>query len=216
MTNRTRTSMALLLVGGRGDCRTSTGEYVKKAGHLATTLAAIVTIGACGGGSGSPTSPTALAPPSLTPAPTSSPSGRITAVSIEPDSGTTMTVRDCDLAGGAKRTGVCAEQFRGLFEVVVDRYVRDPVLTVGFYDGSELCGYAAWSVDAIVPGETLSFSLSVIYLSWEKWDATGSRGIVQPCALPLTTTRMVAEVWSDGDGFSLKQEFANSYTFQRP
>ncbi len=202
MTNRTRTA------------------YAKRARHLATTLAAIVTISACGGCSGSPTSPSAPALPSITPVPTPSPSGqitaRITAVSIEPDSGTTMTVRDCDLAGVAKPTRVCAEQFRGLFEVVVDRYVRDPVLTVGLYDGSEFCGYSAWAADAIAPGETLSFSLSVILLSWEQWDQTGSRGIVQPCALPLTTTRMVAEVWSDGDGFSMKQEFANSYTFRRP
>ncbi len=117
---------------------------------------------------------------------------------------------------GTRRTRVCAEQFRGLFEVVASRRVPYPVLTVGFYNGSQMCGRAAATADALVAGEPLSFSSSAIFLSWEQWDASGSRGIVQPWALPLTTTRIVAELWSDADDFSLKREFSNSYIFRRP
>lgn len=54
-----------------------------------------------------------------------------------------MNVRDCELADGATHTAVCVDQFLGLFEVVADRPVPSPVLTVGFYQGFEFCGYAA-------------------------------------------------------------------------
>ena len=140
--------------------------------------------------------------PSSAPSPPSA-NGRITEVSIEPQVGATMNVRDCGLADGSTHTAVCVDQFRGLFEVVADRPVRFPVLTVGFYEGVDFCGYAAATADALVPGQTLSFSASGLHLS--------------SCALPLTTTRMLVEVWSDTDfGFSLKREFPNSYTFRRP
>jgi hypothetical protein len=163
---------------------------------LAPLLAVATTLG-CGGTGAQ----TGLTGP--TSAPASQPAnGRITEVSIEPQVGATMNVRDCELADGSTHTAACADQFRGLFEVVADRPVRHPVLTVGFYEGFEFCGYAAATADALVPGQTLSFSVSGLHLS---------------CALPLTTTRMLVEVWSDADfGFSLKREFPNSYTFRRP
>jgi hypothetical protein len=151
------------------------------------------------GGTGSQTGLTGPTAPSAPPP--QSANGRITEVSIEPQVGATMKVRDCE-PDGSTHVAVCADQFRGLFEVVADRPVRYPVLTVGFYEDFEFCGYAAATADALVPGQTLSFSVSGLHLS---------------CALPLTTTRMLVEVWSDADfGFSLKREFANSYTFRRP
>ena len=144
------------------------------------------------------TGPTASSAPPLQPA-----NGRITEVSIEPQVGATMNVRDCELGDESTHTAVCVDQFRGLFEVVVDRHVPSPVLTVGFYQDFEFCGYAAATADALVPGQTLSFSASGIHLA--------------SCDLPLTTTRMLVEVWSDADReFSLKREFPNTYTFRRP
>jgi hypothetical protein len=153
------------------------------------------------GGSGSPTGLTGPTP-SLAPPP-QPPNGRITEVSIQPEVGATVHVRDCEPADGSAHAAVCVDQFRALFDVVADRPVRNPVLTVGFYDGVDFCGYAAATADALVPGQTLSFSASGLRLS--------------SCALPLTTTRMLVEVWSDADfGFSLKRELPNSYTFRRP
>jgi hypothetical protein len=167
---------------------------MESARWLVPLLVAATALGC--GGSGI-TGPTASSAP-----PPQSANGRITEVSIEPQVGATMNARDCELADGSTRTAVCVDQFRGLFEVVADRPVRYPVLTVGFYEGFEFCGYAAAAADALVPGQTLSFSVSGLHLS---------------CALPLTTTRMLVEVWSDADfGFSLKREFPNSYTFRRP
>jgi hypothetical protein len=164
----------------------------------------LLSVAATALGCGGSESQTGLTGPTALPAPPPQPAnGRITAVSIEPQVGATMNVRDCELAAGATDTAVCVDQFRGLFEVVADRPVASPVLTVGFYDGFEFCGYATATADALVPGHTLSFSASGIHLA--------------SCGLPLTTTRMLVEVWSDADrGFSLTREFANTYTFRRP
>jgi hypothetical protein len=172
---------------------------VEPAKWLVLLLVAGTALG-CGGS----TPQTGLTGPTALPAPPPQPAnGRITEVSIEPQVGATMNVRDCEVAAGATGTAVCVDQFRGLFEVVADRPVPSPVLTVGFYDGFEFCGYAAATADALVPGQTLSFSASGIHLA--------------SCGLPLTTTRMLVEVWSDADrGFSLKREFPNTYTFRRP
>lgn len=167
---------------------------------LLTAAAAL----ACEGGSRSNSAAFAPSPP--TPVSTSSTNGRIAAVSIQPDSGATMTVIDCQSTDGTNRTSFCAEQFRGLFEVMADRSARNPVLTVSFYDGNQLCGYAAATAAVLVADQPLVFGPSVVHLTMS-----------EACALPLTTTRMVAEAWSDADWeFSLKGEFANRYTFRKP
>jgi hypothetical protein len=171
---------------------------MESAKWLVPLLVAATALG-CGGS----TSPTGLTGPTASPAPSQPANGRITEVSVEPEVGATLNVRDCEPTDGATHAAVCVDQFRARFEVVADRPVAYPVLTVGFYQGFEFCGYAAATADALVPGQTLSFSASGIHLA--------------SCDLPLTTTRMLVEVWSDADReFSLKQEFPNTYTFRRP
>jgi hypothetical protein len=60
------------------------------------------------------------------------------------------------------------------------------VLTVAFYKDDMICGYAADVRDRIQAGEIITFRPTWISLS----DAYGT--FRQPCALPATTTRMVA------------------------
>jgi hypothetical protein len=85
------------------------------------------------------------------------------------------------------------------------------VLSVGFYEGSTLCGYAA-DVQQLVPaGQTVTFRPSWISLS----DEFGT--FPSPCRLPAATTRMVVVLWSDADWTTqLTQEFSGGYTFIRP
>jgi hypothetical protein len=65
----------------------------------------------------------------------------------------------------------------------------------------------------VVPADTrVSFDISLIWLS----DEFGT--FAQPCQLPSTTTRMVAELWSDSSSWSntLIQELpATTYTFAK-
>jgi hypothetical protein len=93
----------------------------------------------------------------------------------------------------------------------VDRSVPWAVLTVSFYDGDTKCAYAADTAPVVSPGTTVTFRPSWVFLT----DEFGS--IPRPCALPATTTRMVAELWTDADwSILLKREFSHPYTFVRP
>jgi hypothetical protein len=84
------------------------------------------------------------------------------------------------------------------------------VLSVAFYEGPILCGYAADGQQLVPAGQTVTFRPSWISLS----DEFGT--FPSPCRLPATTTRMVAVLWSDADWTTqLTQEFSGSYTFIR-
>jgi hypothetical protein len=186
---------------------------MQRAPRLLMGLTLLVILSACNGsGPVTPTAPspsqTAPSPAPPTPPPPSALSGDITIGSISPGSGATLAVHDCR-AGSFTR--ICTDEWRGTFDVVLDREMPYPVLTVTFYDGPTPCGYAAGTREVVTAGSRVSFSMSPIYLS----DEFGT--FVQPCRLPATTTRIVAELWSDADGNgTLIQEFANTYTFVLP
>ena len=171
---------------------------------------------ACGaGGPAAPTPPTrspstSAAPPKPVPQgppATSSASGTITMVGSNPPSGASLPVGECRF-GSVPR--ICAEGWSGVFTVSLDRDMTWPVLTVGFYDGDVLCGYAADVRQQLSAGQTATFAPTRISLS----DEFGT--FSSPCPLPTTTTRIVALLWSDADRTSqLRQEFAFRYTFVR-
>ena len=80
------------------------------------------------------------------------------------------------------------------------------MLTVAFYSGDVLCGYAADVRDRITAGQTVTFRRQWISLSNEFGTFS------QTCALPATTTRMVAVLWSDDDWTTqISQEFTTTY-----
>lgn len=186
--------------------------------HAPTALLLLFVLSACGGSdTGLPTGPGPIrsggegSPPPTTPPPAQPPSsttGTIALVGVTPEPGTSLTVAPCS-RGGALRE--CAGAWSGMFEVTVNGAVESPVLTVRFYDGSTLCGYAGYSWDAVLPAGAATFHPKTIYLT----DEFGT--FSPPCALPAKATRMVAELWTEADGtFSVKQEFPISYTFVKP
>jgi hypothetical protein len=131
----------------------------------------------------------------------------IALIGVSPEPGQSLTVAPCG-TGGAPRE--CAAAWSGTFEVTVNGAVEYPVLTISFYDESKRCGYAATGLDTVLPAGTTVFHPKTIYLT----DEFGT--FSSPCALPARATRMVAELWSDADGTSVKQEFPIAYTFVKP
>ena len=186
---------------------------------LAVGLASCLLANACGDAGPKPTAPTgppstqAGAPPPpppqpQNPAPRPPATGTISMIGSSPGSGASLLVGEC-LFGNVTRT--CADGWRGTFNVSLDREMEWAVLSVGFFDGDVVCGYAADVQERVPPGQTVTFRPSRISLS----DEFGT--FSTPCRLPATTTRMVAVLWSDADWTTqLTQELPGSYIFTRP
>ena len=93
--------------------------------------------------------------------------------------------------------------------------LQNLVLTVSFWDGERRCGYAADTRDALAAETSASLAPSIAFLSWEEFSPPPVK-TVQPCSLPVTTTRLVAELWTQHDHRSIStREFAGTYTFIR-
>jgi hypothetical protein len=107
---------------------------------------------------------------------------------------------------------MCTDEWRGTFDVMVDREMTYAVLTVSFYDGQTMCGYGGKMLDIVPAGTTVSFTANWIFLS----DEFGT--FEQPCPLPATTNRIEAVLWSDSGTWTntLIQEFEGGYTFSAP
>jgi hypothetical protein len=156
-----------------------------------------------------PSAPPSVPVPPGAPAPPRGPgTGTIAIRELSPAPGTTLAVLNCP-AGSVTR--ICTEQWRGIFDVLVDREMTNAVLTVSFYDGQRICGYGANTSDIVPAGERVSFTLSWILLS-------DDRTLRQPCQLPIRTNRIEAELWSDSSAWTntLVQVFEQSYTFSAP
>lgn len=188
------------------------------AARLVPAIISLTFVSACGdAGTTSPTEPSSLPtsdrgvpapPPGLVPTSQTSATGAIEMVSSSPDSGASLTVRSCQF-GAVTRS--CADGWVGTFNVSLNGELRYPVLTVAFYSGDVLCGYAADVTDRITAGQTVTFRPRWISLS----DEFGT--FSQACALPANTTRMVAVLWSDDDPTTqISQEFTATYKFVRP
>ena len=179
---------------------------------IPAALLALGPLTACGDGGVHPTAPsdstaTAAASPKPppTPATTLSTGGRITMVESTPSIGASLLVGNCQFGTSTRR---CANDWRGTFDASSTGGVDWPVLSVAFYDGDQLCGYAADVHLRMPAGETTTFRPARIVLS----DEFGT--FASPCALPVTITRIVAVLWSDSDWTTqLRQEFAGRYTF---
>ena len=134
-----------------------------------------------------PSAPSAPIQPAGTPAAYSaSGQGTITIGELSPGPGATLTVRQCPSETG---TRPCADQWRTSIVVQVDREMTYPVLVARFYDGSTLCGLSANTLDVLPPYRPVTFHLSSIWLS--------GGDLATPCRLPMRTTRMEVELWSD-------------------
>jgi hypothetical protein len=149
------------------------------------------------------------APSVSTPAPPTAEgvSGTIIVRELNPGTGSTLAVQHNCIVNGRAR--LCIGDWDGGFDVQVNRAMSHAVLTVSFYDGQAKCGYAAATLDVVPADRQVFFSMSRIELS----DEFG----LTSCHFPTTTTRALAELWSDSSGWSLTQELASTkYTFVDP
>jgi hypothetical protein len=178
-----------------------------------TTSSILLALAACSGRTIVPVAPSALpavSAPAAPAAPAGGPgSGTIAIREVSPGAGAVLPVkRDC-VTG--RTTRVCADAWRGTFDVLVDREMTNAVLTVSFYDGQTKCGYAANTMEVVPAGTRVSFTIDRIYLS----DEFGT--FASPCRLPAMTSRIAVELWSDWSSWTntLVQDFSGiRYTFQ--
>lgn len=183
--------------------------------RLPLALILVAVLSACRGSDYA--TPTAPSPPSSPPvpvppsAPTSGPgSGTIAVGELSPAPGARLAVRsDCPAGSG---TQMCIEQWRGTFDVIVDREMTNAVLNVRFYDGHTICGYGTTGFYVLPAGTHVSFTVTRIVLA----DEFGT--FTQPCRLPATTNRIEAILWSDHGNWTntLTQVFEGGYTFLSP
>ncbi len=183
--------------------------------HAPLALILMAVLNACSGSDRStplaPSAPVApIAPPTGGPGPRGPGAGTIAIRELSPAPGTTLAVQSHCPAGSVTR--MCTDQWRGTFDVMVDREMTNAVLTVSFYNGQTICGYGASTLDIVSAGERVSFSVGRIVLS----DEFGT--FTRPCPLPATTNRIEVELWSDLSTWTntLVQVFEGAYTFSGP
>ena len=180
---------------------------MKTPAYLAATLVTLFAVSACDGPGRSvsrtnpvPTAPSPPAPPE--------PQGDITVRSITPESGATLTVRQCEWY--PLYEDFCADRSPMKFDVRYGADVSESVVTAGFYNGSQRCGvaYSAMPGPPLTAGSgAVSFTVSTISLSDEDHPLL--------CPLPATTTRIVVQLWERGRPAVplLTKEFDHTYTF---
>jgi hypothetical protein len=133
-------------------------------------------------------------------------------------SGTTVPVRDCPPGPFGTVTTLCTDQVRATFSVLNEGSARNGRLRVVFSDGTRQCG-STWSPESsFAPRTSVQVSTSTVFLSSELSEGDGSPvTLIQPCELPVTTTRIVVELWEPGNARSAVavQAFDGAYTFAR-
>ena len=167
--------------------------------------------------SGLPTAPTP--PPVATPTPTPTTQGAISLGTVTHPGGSTLTVHDCGPSWtGIAGNHVCTEEWRGAFEVVVNRDVAAATITVTFEGPAGRCGILYVSDLAFAAGRERVVSTSAALFLTTEPEGYDNLAVVQYCSLPTTTQRLVVQLWEHGAVGSsavplLRQEFDYPYTF---
>jgi hypothetical protein len=178
-----------------------------------TALAVLLLAGCDQTASRGPVAPTPVQ--TAAPAPSGA-SGDIRLGSVTHSSGSTLVMQDCGPSWtGIAGNHVCNEDWRGAFDVVLDRDVSDTTLLVSFFDGAERCGdiYASGQAFTAHRARLVSTS-SALYFTYEP-EGYENLSVVQRCTLPRTTTRLVVTLWSRHSASVplLRREFDHRYTF---
>jgi hypothetical protein len=151
--------------------------------------------------------------PSSTPPPVS---GTVAIRSISPAPGATVRVRSCPPGPLATFTTLCTDQVRATIDVRLDADVTPASVVVAFADGPKHCGQAEFGARAFTAGVTSTIDVATIYLAAELSEGVGSPArLVQPCQLPVTTSRVVVQIWRPQNAVTpvMTREFAGTYTF---
>ena len=171
--------------------------------HLAALLAAVIALAACNGTAESPVGPSGGAGPSSTPPPPSPEiTGNIVIRSIAPEAGTTIIVRNCNLAA-PPLSYLCADQLRLAFDVQVDQDISSGVLSADFTAAGSTCAHASERV-TLPAGTQTTIRMEGAEVS--------SDGALFRCPLPADTTQVVVRLSGSGRVL-LTREFAYNYRF---
>lgn len=186
-------------------------------------LLTVVLLGCGGSESGLPIPPTSpsVSVPAPTPTPPAPPvQGGISLTTVTHPSGSTLAMDDC----GPSWTGipghhVCTEEWRGTFEVTVNRDVADAVITVTFEGPQGRCGIVYLTGLAFFGGREQFVSTSApLFMTYEP-EGYDNMSVVRYCDVPTTTERLVVQLWDRGGGVGsaanplLRKEFDYAYTF---
>lgn len=177
-------------------------------------LAGILGLIACG----SPTGPSHSAPPTesgggVSPLP--SVNGEITVAAVLPESGAVVPVFNCDstaLLGGNRTAhfeGICSNQLRMTFDVLIDQDTPDGYLSVMFVDRYTTCGQMFSPRISLTANSLTSITAGTVMLSGHQ----GHPGLESPCPLPATTTRLIVSLLGSRGGVLITREFVHGYTF---
>ena len=197
---------------------------VMKVDHAAAIVVAFALVGGCSGGGVLPTSPITPTPGPSVPAPILPIQGQITIVAMDPASGTTIGVSDCDPTippnfSAAKArlkhfTGPCADGFRAVVNVELETELSNARVTLEFRDGTgNRCAYAD-SYSTSLPAHTqTNVAFGELMLTENAPNAPLSF-----CALPVTTTEAVVSVFSANSNGQpvLSTHIPHTYTFVGP
>lgn len=178
-------------------------------------LSAVAAGPACGSSDALITAPTSVTGPAVA-VPPQLPTvfGSIALTSATPPSGSAVEVYDCDPSRSADRArtshavGLCNQHLQLTFEVVVDQDLPDAYLFVDFLSDRGQCGYGSTPATLLAAHRRISLTTESIVLSEDP-------NVPVPCALPVSTTRVVASVRARAFGGRalLAREFDQAYTF---
>jgi hypothetical protein len=127
-----------------------------------------------------------------------SPRGTIALDRTTPDSGATLTLRDCNPGG---LTRLCTDQLNLLVQVQADQDVVTSI-RAELWNGRQLCGSSAPDVVTLTSNEPRTIQFSRFLLS----DGEGSF-----CELPAVTTRLTVHL-----GAFASRDYDRMYTFRMP
>ena len=186
--------------------------------RLVTCVLIVAVFSGCGG-SESPL-PSSTAPTPVTLTPSGSARGEIRVSAVTPSANSALTVHDCGPSWtGINGRHVCTEEWRGSFDVAVDRDVAGAVLTVSFEGASGRCGMVYVTDLAFAKGRVRPVTASnALFLTYEP-EGYPNLAVVQYCHLPAATERLVVQLWDPGGGVGsaarplLHQEFNYAYRF---
>ena len=163
---------------------------------VGSLTAAVMILASCGG------SPIRPSDGAGNPPPPPPPLGEITVNDVTPGSGATLRMRDCG------PSGLCNDQLKTTFEVLVRSDIPDALLMVSLSRGGSPCAWT-WLRTTLAAGDRATFSSSSIRMVLDE------EGRLL-CPLPFETTRLVFEVrGSSPIAPLLYQEAAYRYMLER-
>ena len=138
--------------------------------------------------------------------------GEITARTLQPDNGATLTAEECLFF-------YCSDNIQLAFDVQLNQEMPGLLLTATFYADSQRCAVTGSEGGRFVRANTTAtFTMELMFFDLEN---------IFLCPLPQRTTKMVVELWQaqpnqtvkivtrEGAQLLLTREFAHGYTFVR-